>query len=171
MARHLRYCSGRGDAAIGQQLKPFKLRYLISIGKDIMQNATQTTAPQFSSAGIIWLKLAVLYLLIGIAMGIMMGGSQNFTLRPVHAHVNLLGWATLALAGLIYSIFPQAGESRLAKVHFWLLNIALPVMMVSLSLVLTGKMQLVPVLAASEIVAALGIIAFAVNIFVNLKKA
>ena len=31
-------------------------------------------------------------------MGLMMGASQDFTLRPVHVHVNLLGWTTLALA-------------------------------------------------------------------------
>jgi hypothetical protein len=53
---------------------------------------------QFSSARIIWLKLAALYLVIGVAMGIIMGDSQDFTLRPVHAHVNLVGWAILALA-------------------------------------------------------------------------
>jgi cbb3-type cytochrome oxidase subunit 1 len=102
-------------------------------------------------------------------MGIVMGASQNVTLRPVHAHVNLLGWATMALAGLIYSVFPNAGESRLARVHFWLLNLALPVMMVTLGLVLFGRMDVAPVLALAEIVAAAGILAFAANLFINLK--
>ena len=39
--------------------------------------------PQFSRAGVIWLKLAVVYLILGISLGIAMGASQNFTLRPV----------------------------------------------------------------------------------------
>jgi hypothetical protein len=135
---------------------------------------TISSAPSstgFSSAGIIWLKLAVIYLLAGVAMGIAMGASENFTLRPVHAHINLLGWATLGLAGLIYSVFPQAGESRLAKVHFWLLNLALPVMMVALSLLLFGNKEAIPVLAGAEMVAAASILVFAANIFLNLKKA
>jgi hypothetical protein len=130
----------------------------------------QTAPAQFSRAGIIWLKLAVVYLITGVAMGIAMGVSQNFTLRPVHAHVNLLGWTTLGLAGLIYSLFPQAGESRLAKVHFWLMNLSMPVMMVALSVLLFGHQEIEPVLALSEVGGAIGIAAFAANLFINLKR-
>jgi hypothetical protein len=125
----------------------------------------------FSSAGIIWLKLAVLYLMLGVALGIAMGASENFTLRSVHAHINLLGWATMALAGLIYSVFPQAGQSRLSRIHFWLHNIALPVLLISLTLLMLGNRQVVFLLAGAEILAAMGIIAFAANIFINLRKA
>lgn len=135
-----------------------------------MQTTLTSSALQFSRVGIIWLKLSVVYLIIGIGMGIAMGASQNFTLRPVHAHVNLLGWTTMALAGLIYSVFPQAGTSRLAKLHFWLLNLALPVMMVALGLVLFGRMEVAPLLALAEVVGALGIAAFAANLFLNLKS-
>ena len=134
-----------------------------------MQSSVTSSAPRFSDAGVIWLKLAVVYLIIGISMGIAMGASQNFTLRPVHAHINLLGWTTMALAGLIYSVFPKAGESRLARLHFWLLNLALPVMMSALALLLFGQVGVAPVLALAEIVAALGFVAFAVNMFINLK--
>lgn len=135
-----------------------------------MQTGNQVSYPAFSSVGIIWLKLAVVYLIIGVGMGIMMGASQNFTLRPVHAHVNLLGWATMALAGLIYSVFPQAGLSKLSKLHFWLNNISLPMMAIALSFVVTGEQALVPVLAISEILAAAGILVFALNLFLNLEK-
>ena len=137
-----------------------------------MQTTTVSSIPQpqFSHAGIIWLKLAVLYLILGISLGIAMGASQNFTLRPVHAHINLLGWTTMALAGLIYSVFPQAGASRLARVHFWLLNLALPVMMGALSMLLLGHVAVAPVLAIAEIIGALAIIAFAANLFLNLKQ-
>jgi hypothetical protein len=142
----------------------------IIVQEPIMHTTVNSTAPQFSRAGIVWLKLSVVYLIIGISMGIAMGASQNFTLRPVHAHVNLLGWTTMALAGLIYSVFPKAGTSRLARAHFWLLNLALPVMMVALALVLFGRMDVAPVLALAEIVGAAGIVAFAANLFINLKN-
>jgi hypothetical protein len=132
----------------------------------------QTTDQNPSHNGIVWLKLAVLYLMLGVGLGIAMGASENFTLRPVHAHVNLLGWTTLALAGLIYSVFPQAGGSKLAKVHFWLINLAMPVMLGALAyLLVTGDKAAVPLLAGSEVVAAVAIIAFAANLFLNLKPA
>lgn len=132
---------------------------------------TNTASTFFSTAGIPWLKLAVLYLCLGVGLGIAMGASRDFTLRPVHAHINLLGWTTLALAGLIYTVFPQAGESRLAKLHFWLMNLALPVMMGALAILMLGNPNIVPVLAASEIIAAISVLLFAANIFLNLKRA
>ncbi|UGQ45637.1 cbb3-type cytochrome c oxidase subunit I [Massilia endophytica] len=124
-----------------------------------------------SAQGINWIKLSVLYLIVGVVMGMMMGATRDFTLRPVHAHVNLLGWTTLALAGLIYTVFPKAGLSKLAKAHFWLMNIGLPVMMAALATIfLTGNMQIVPVLVASEFTVAASVLAFAANIFLNLKR-
>ena len=135
-----------------------------------MQQTSQAAPIQFSRAGVIWLKLSVLYLIIGMVMGMAMGATHNFTLRPVHAHVNLLGWTTLALAGLIYCVFPKAGESRLAKAHFWLLNLSLPVMMVCLSMLVFGNAAVGPVMGVAEIAATLGVLAFAGNLFVNLKR-
>lgn len=139
-----------------------------------MEYATTVKSPttlSFSPSATLWLKLAVIYLILGVALGIAMGATENFTLRPVHAHLNLLGWATLALAGLIYSVYPKAGESRLAKIHFWLHNLALPVMMGSLCLFLLGNTHVVPIMAASEFVAAAGVLVFACNIFLNVTPA
>lgn len=131
---------------------------------------TQASPIVTSTAGTAWLKLAVLYLIAGIGLGIAMGASHNFTLRPVHAHINLLGWTTMALAGLTYSLFPATGQSRLARVHFWLANLSMPVMAISLALLLTGTPQIAPLLSASEVVALLGIVCFAVNLFLNLDQ-
>ena len=134
-----------------------------------MQTAS-TLDPQPANAGIRWLKLAVVYLLIGVGMGIAMGASENYTLRPVHAHINLLGWVTLALAGLTYSAFPKAAATRLASAHFWLHNLSLPVMMAALAALLYGYPQVLPLLGASEIAMAAGLIAFSLNIFLNLSS-
>ncbi len=82
-----------------------------------MQAAKTLNAPvalSFAPSATTWIKLAVVYLIAGVGLGIAMGASQNFLLRPVHAHLNLLGWATLALAGLVYSVYPlpKAGSRR-----------------------------------------------------------
>ena len=138
---------------------------------DYAPTVDRPAAISFSPNATLWLRLAVLYLIVGVGLGIAMGASENFTLRPVHAHLNLLGWTTLALAGLIYSVYPDAGRSRLAAIHFWLHNIALPVMMGSLTLFLLGNPKVVPVLVASEIIAAAGVIVFACNVFLNVNAA
>jgi hypothetical protein len=63
--------------------------------------------------------LAVLAALVGMMLGITMASQQDFTLSPVHAHLNLVGWASLALFGLGYRT-GLAKNDGLATVHFWI---------------------------------------------------
>jgi Mg/Co/Ni transporter MgtE len=63
------------------------------------------------------LRMAGIYFVLGVTLGIVMGASNNFTLMGVHAHLNLLGWVSLGLIGLIYKAIPAAAETKLAKAH------------------------------------------------------
>jgi hypothetical protein len=54
------------------------------------------------STGDFALLMAGLAALGGMTLGIVMGLAQDFTLAPAHAHLNLLGWVTLALYGLYH---------------------------------------------------------------------
>lgn len=65
-----------------------------------------------------FLLLATLLLICGAVLGIVMGSREDFTLVPVHAHLNLAGWASLALFGLTYRAYPQLAATRLAPWHF-----------------------------------------------------
>jgi hypothetical protein len=47
-----------------------------------------------------------------------MGAREDFQLVPVHAHLNLAGWATLALFGLTYRSYPELSSTKLAFYHF-----------------------------------------------------
>jgi cbb3-type cytochrome oxidase subunit 1 len=121
--------------------------------------------------GLRFLKIAVVYLFIGALLGLGMGIAQNFALVPVHAHLLLLGWASLALAGVVYHLYPAASTTRLARIHFWLHNLGLPVFMVALGLVLTGREAIVPVVVVSAIAVLVGLAIFATNVLVNVKPA
>lgn len=65
-----------------------------------------------------FLVLATICLMAGVSMGIWMGIAHDFQLAPVHAHLNLLGWASLGLFGLCYRVYPELARSRLALAHF-----------------------------------------------------
>ena len=67
-----------------------------------------------------FLFLSSLMLCAGVAMGIIMAATQDFSLSPVHAHANLLGWASMALFGLTYRAYPHLQTSWAAKFH-WVL--------------------------------------------------
>jgi hypothetical protein len=116
------------------------------------------------------IKLAAIYLVAGMSLGIWMGINQDFALRPVHAHVNLLGWATIAVAALIFHMFPHLACTRLATGWFWLHNLALPVAMISLAFMLSGSDRAKPVVEASHTALWIGGVLFAANVLINLRE-
>jgi cbb3-type cytochrome oxidase subunit 1 len=68
---------------------------------------------------------ASVYVLFGMAWGIEMSISGDHGLAPAHAHLNLIGWVTMALFGYYYHLVPRAGEAGLAKVHFAIATLGL----------------------------------------------
>lgn len=116
-----------------------------------------------------FILIATIYLVLGGCLGFFMGSTQNFTLAPVHAHVLLAGWVSLAVMGLIYQQFPSSSATRLASIHLWLHNIALPTFMVGLALELTGRpVPLILPLGATGFLLAL--IIFAANIWLSIGR-
>ncbi|MGG4105299.1 cytochrome-c oxidase [Paenibacillus lautus] len=120
--------------------------------------------------GVKLIKIAAVYFVLGILLGMYMSISHSYDYASVHTHVNLLGWASLALAGVIYVLFPAAGESTAGKVHFWLHNIGLPVMMIGLALLVSGMESVEPVIAVGGVLVTLGILAFLYNVLTNVKS-
>jgi len=121
--------------------------------------------------GLRFLKIAVVYLVLGATLGLEMGIRQQFALAPVHAHLLLLGWASLALAGTIYHLYPDAAATRLARVHFWLHNAGLPAFMIGLALVLSQREWALPITVIGAITVLLGLFVFAANVLLNAKAA
>jgi hypothetical protein len=124
-------------------------------------------APAPRAATRIWYLLALLYFVAGTGLGVFMGVSQDHTMFPVHAHLNLLGWASLALTGFIYDRFPAATATRLYPVHFWLYNLALPVTMIALVFLFKGNEAFGPVAGIASIVLFVSIVIFVFNVWRN----
>jgi hypothetical protein len=123
-----------------------------------------------SGLGVMWIKAAVVYFIMGVGLGIYMGASGDHVLIPVHAHFNLLGWVSLALIGLIYRQFPKAGSHRLATVQFWLHNVGLLVAMVLLIGLLRGNTALDPLIGVASVVIGASVVLFAINVFQNITE-
>jgi hypothetical protein len=69
--------------------------------------------------------------LVGMVAGIVMGATQNFILAPAHAHLNLLGWVSMALFGLYYRgadvPTPRLARAQVAvsAAGFWIMPLGL----------------------------------------------
>jgi cbb3-type cytochrome oxidase subunit 1 len=81
--------------------------------------------------------LGIVAALAGMLLGLHMAGSEDFTLSPVHAHVNLVGWVSMALFGLAYRA-GIARNDRWARVHFWVAAAGTVVMPIGIAVFLLG---------------------------------
>lgn len=117
----------------------------------------------------IFLRLSVLFVVLGVSLGYWMGVTHDFVISPVHAHINLLGWVSMFLYGLFYRAFPDAARGWLPKAHLALAAIGLPLMMIGLTIQLLAITSLMPVVPVTMIVGptmvVLGMVAFAVIVF------
>lgn len=115
------------------------------------------------------IKIAVVYFLIGISLGLYMSITHVFHLATVHVHINLLGWMSLALIGILYHLFPHLARTWCAKTHFWLHNLGLPIMMIGIAVAITTSNPIFFLTATiGGVITVIGIFVFGFNVLRNL---
>ncbi|TNJ63556.1 cytochrome-c oxidase [Paenibacillus hemerocallicola] len=118
-----------------------------------------------------FIKVSVIYFLIGVIVGLVMGIAEAFKYTSAHAHINLLGWASLAIIGVIYTVYPDAGKTKLAGVQFWLHNIGLPLLVVSMLLFANGINGAgIPIAAVGGLLVIASVVVFVVNVFGKVRQ-
>ena len=112
---------------------------------------------------------AVLCVIGGMIWGILMAQSNDHAMMPAHAHLNLMGWATLALMGTFYALSGYAG--RLGWLNFALSVTSVVVSIPALAMVLGGNQAMVPAAIAGAVLALLGVLTFAVVVLGHWRTA
>jgi len=124
--------------------------------------------PRVSAA---FFGLGVVCLLIGMGMGMNMGASEDFTLMPAHAHLNLLGWVTMAIYGIFYALTHASLKPKLAWTNFVLAAIGVVVLIPSLALYLPAHdAKFVPGIMVGEVATVLSLLTFAVSVYRELVR-
>lgn len=119
----------------------------------------------------LFFRAGILFLLVGIGLGLAMSISQNHDVIGAHAHINLLGWVTSAIFGGYYALNPAKAEGLLPRVHFWLYTVGVAVMSISLYLLLKGNAGMEPLVAAGSLAVAAGVLLAAWIIFMPASTA
>lgn len=112
----------------------------------------------------LFLRFAIIFAITGMALGIYMGVAQDFTLSPVHAHINLVGWVSMFLAGLFYRAYPQC-ETRLAWLHLVLAVVGLLLMVPGVAAVKHNISWGEPLAIAGSLITFASILIFAMIVF------
>ena len=126
--------------------------------------------PRVSAA---FFATAVICVLIGMSFGMYMGSNEDFTLAAAHAHLNLVGWVTMALYGTFYALTRGTLSTRLAWIHYAVSTIGAAVMIAGLSLFLAhgNDKAYVPIMVPGEVLTTLGMAIFAISVFRELIRA
>lgn len=84
----------------------------------------------------IMLTMAALIFVGGATLGMYMGITHEFQYAPIHAHANLVGWASLALFGVVYRIYPELQSQKLARAQAACALVSAPLFPIALYLAL-----------------------------------
>ena len=117
------------------------------------------------SASFLSFRLAVVFVLVGIAMGIGMAMSQNHSIMPAHAHLNLLGWVSLFLFGIYYERRPRLDASKLALVQVTLWSAGTVVLTVAVAAIHLGYKAADPLAGVASLVVLAAMLLFAYFVF------
>jgi len=115
-----------------------------------------------------FLLLACILLICGATLGIVMGAREDFQLVPVHAHLNLAGWASLALFGLTYRAYPEIAATRLALWHFIVSGIASVLLPIGIGLAVLRSQPALAIVAS--ILWLLGVLMFLAQLLRLLRE-
>jgi hypothetical protein len=117
----------------------------------------------------LYFKTAIIFLIIGIGMGLQMSISGTHDVIGAHAHLNLLGWVTSAIFGGYYALNPAKASGRLPVLQYGVYTVGIVIMIHALYFMLRGNASLEPLVAIGSLVAFAGIILFAVVVFSTAK--
>lgn len=94
-----------------------------------------------------FLMTGAILAVIGMCLGIVMGIREDFTLVAIHAHINLVGWASLALFGLAYAT-GLARKDRWAVLQYWIATAGAVIMPVGIYFAIMDQQQLLVIVGS-----------------------
>lgn len=117
---------------------------------------------------------AAFYAMIGVCWGLAMGVTENHATYSAHAHLNLLGWLSLAMMGMFYATIGQDVSEKIKAANFAISNLGVLLMIPGLFLYLgqAGPPAVFgPLIAAGSLLVVLGFFVFGITAILGLFRA
>ncbi len=86
----------------------------------------------------IFFLAAVLCVTGGMIWGLQMAASGDHAMVGAHAHLNLVGWATMALFAIYYRLTPLAAQGWLPRIHAAAAILGVAIMVPGIAVASTG---------------------------------
>ncbi len=106
----------------------------------------------------------------GMAWGGYMGALEDFTWRDAHAHLNLVGWTTLALMGSFYALSGAARPKLLSWVNFSLSTVGVVIFVPGLAMIASGAPTALGFVIPGSVIVMLGMATFLASVVTVLVR-
>ena len=125
--------------------------------------------PRVSAA---FFTFCVLSLLTGMLYGMHMAQTDDFTLAPAHAHLNLLGGVLMAIFGTFYALTRESYSPRLAWINFVVSALGVLITIPALAMLLKSNddAKFGPITGAGSGLVVIGLLIFAVSVVRELVR-
>jgi hypothetical protein len=109
-------------------------------------------------------RTGVVFLLVGLCLGMRMGMTEDFSLTPVHTHLNLAGGVLMFVAGLFYAQRPEVPRWAVTT-HYWLHLAGAILLVAGIFGAVTHAAWYGPVVGAGAVGVLLAMLVFTWNVF------
>lgn len=89
-----------------------------------------------------YILLGLAWVIVGMIFGAWLGASNHLNYGNSHAHINLLGFVTSALFGLLHHAWPALRTSRLAVPQFVIYEVGVLLLVIGKVLVDGGQLTM-----------------------------
>ncbi len=111
------------------------------------------------------------FVLVGMFIGMYMGANEDFRIAQAHAHLNLVGWVTMALYGGFYALTAKTMSKRLAWTNYTLSTAGVVLMIPTLAMFLISQNKsFVGPMVVGEVLTVLSLLTFLVSAFSELLR-
>lgn len=115
--------------------------------------------------------VAAVYGLIGMVWGSQMGASGDHSTLAGHAHLNLLGWVSLAIMGGFYAVAAGRAPAALAWANLVLSGLGAALMAISMvQLMVNRDGRFVPMVIAGDVGSMLGMLLFLLAVLIAWRR-
>jgi len=117
---------------------------------------------------------AAFYAMVGVCWGLAMGMTKNHATYSAHAHLNLLGWVSLAMMGAYYATVGQDVSGKIKAANFVVSNLGVLLMIPGLFMYLgqAGPPALFgPMIGVGSLLVVLGFFVFGATVILGLFRA
>jgi hypothetical protein len=112
-----------------------------------------------------------LFVLVGMFIGMWMGANEDFRIAQAHAHLNLVGWVTMALYGGFYALTARTMSKKLAWTNYTLSTAGVFLMIPTLAMyLLSQNKSLIGPMVVGEVLTVLSMLTFLVSAFRELFR-